>query len=198
MDAWLLNRKRMNKKGQTVIFLVVALLLVVAIVGVILLIGIISTNTNSILDQNVSVGQVNLQTYNSQTFGKFNTMVANSADFWGLATIIGMILAMFIFSYSVRNRYPKFVIVIDIGVLIGAFIFSLYIRAVYSTVVTALSNAGQTFAIDSLSGTNYFILNLPIFVTVIGVVMMILFHSSIPPKVEELNLNSVPTVVASG
>lgn len=183
----------MNKKGQSTIMLMFILVgIIFAIMGFII-VGIISSKINSALDQNITIGQVNLQTENAATIGKFNEMVVNNADFWGLAVIFGMIIGLFLSSYLMRNRFPKFGVILDIFVILVAFIISLYLKAIYSSVVVALSSAGENFAITSLPHTNFFILNLPIFVPIIGVVMIILFHAGIPQKSEELN--AVPQVV---
>lgn len=184
----------MNKKGQSTITLIMILFgLFFAIIGVII-VGIISSKINSALDQNITIGQVNLQTENAATIGKFNEMVVNNADFWGLAVIFGMIIGLFLSSYLMRNKFPKFGIIIDIFVILAAFIISLYLKAIYSSVVVALSSAGENFAINSLTHTNFFMLNLPIFVPIVGVIMMIVFHAGIPPKQDELN--TIPQVVA--
>lgn len=187
-----MDKRMMNKKGQVAIFLFLGLLLIFIGAIVIIVLGFFSTNLNSALDIDVDLGQVNLKTLNAQTIGQFNLMVVNHADFWGLAIIFGMILGLFGGAYFTRNSSPKVGIILDIFIIVLVFLFSLYIRAIYSSVVTALSSAGQTFAIEHLIGTNFFILNLPIFVAIIGVIAMVIFHSSIPKKVEELN--TVPEI----
>lgn len=186
-----MDERKMNKRGQVTIFLLVGLLVVFLGVLILIVLGFFSTNLYSALDKNISLGQVNLQEYNDLTIGKFNTMVVNNADFWGLALIFGMILGLFAGSYFTRNSYPKLGIILDIFVIVCAFLVSLYIKTAYSLVVTSLNSAGQSFAIDSLTGTNFFILHLPLLITIIGVIMMILFHSSMPPKPEEINSGNI-------
>lgn len=137
------------------------------------------------LDQNVSLGQVNLKTVNAQTFGVFAETVVNNADFWGLASIFGMIIGLFLSAYLTRNRFPKFGIILDIFIIIGVFIFSLYLRGVYDTLLTSLASAGETFLEDNMRNTSKFMLNLPIYIPIIGVIMSVLFHSSIPKKKDE-------------
>lgn len=183
-----------NKRGATTIFILGGILIV--FLGVIFLIvfGIFSTNLNDALSQDISVGQVNLQTVSDQTIGQFNTMVVNNADWWGTAIIFGMVLALFLVSYFARGSLPKIAIILDLFFIFVAFIFALYLSAAYNQVVVALTSAGETFAEVSLPNTSYFILNLPLFTAIIGVVMMILFHSSIPRKSEEQNLiTNIPT-----
>ena len=188
-----MDKRMMNKRGQIAIFVLVGLLIIFIGAIVLMVLGFFSTNLNSALDIDVDLGQVNLKTINAQTIGQFNLMVTNHADFWGLAIIFGMILGLFGGAYFTRNSSPKIGIILDIFIIVIAFLISLYIRAVYSSVVTALSDAGQTFAIEYMTGTNFFILNLPIFIAIIGVIMMVIFHSSIPKKLEEVN--TVPDIV---
>lgn len=179
-----------NNRGQVTMALIVGLIIIFLGALVLIVIGIVSTNINSALDQDVDIGQVNLATVNAQTFGQFNTMVVNNADFWGMGLIIGMILGIWAGAYFTRNSFPTLGIIIDLGFIFLCFLVSLYIRAAYSDVVIALSGAGQSFAVDSLTNTNYFILNLPIFIAIIGVVAMIIFHMKLPPKAEELNITT--------
>lgn len=178
----------MNKKGQSAFFLLVGLAIVFILIIIIIVIGFVSVNINSTLDKNITLGQVNLKTVNNETFSQFNTMIVDHADFWGICIIFGMVIGLWAGAYFTRNSFPKLGVIIDIGFIFLAFIFSLYLKSAYSSVVSALSSAGQTFAETSLSGTNFFILNLPIFIPIVGVVMMVLFHSGIPQKPDELNV----------
>ncbi len=187
------DKSDMNKRGQVTIFILVGLLIVFIGAIIIMVIGFFSTNLYSALDKNITLGQVNLAEYNDLTIGKFNDMVVNNADWWGIALIFGMVIGLFGGAYFTRNTYPKLGIILDIFIIVIAFLISLYLKTIYSLVVTSLSAAGQDFAIQSMQGTNYFILNLPIFIAIIGVIMMIIFHSSLPSKREELN--TVPGVV---
>ena len=184
-----------NKKGMSTIFILFGFLILFLFVIFIIILGIFSVNVNEVLSQNISIGQVNLQTVSEGTFGKFNTMVLDNADWWGTAIIFGMVLGLFLTSYFSRNTFPKLGIMLDIFMIFVAFIISLYLSAVYSDIVTALTSAGETFAETYLPRTSFFILNLPLFTVIIGVVMMILFHSSIPRKSEEQTRisNIVPT-----
>ncbi len=175
-----------NKKGQSTVFILYGLLILFIGVIFLIIIGIVSTNINNSLSQNITIGQVNLKTVSDDTFGKLNTMILNNADWWGIAIIFGMVLGLFLTSYFARNTFPKITIIIDLFMIFVAFIFSLYLSSIYSQLVVALSSAGETFAEVYLPNTSSFILNLPLYVAIIGVIMMILFHSSIPKKSEEL------------
>ena len=184
-----------NKKGQTTIFILLGILAIFFIIIGLIVIGTISVKTQSALSQNISIGQVNLKTVSDDTFGKLNTMILNNADWWGIATIFGMVIALFLISYFTRNTFPKIGIILDIFMIFVAFIFSLYLSAIYSQLVVALTSAGETFTQVYLPNTSFFILNLPLFTAIIGVIMMILFHSNIPRKSEETSTitNIVPS-----
>jgi hypothetical protein len=188
-----MDERKTNKRGQVAIFLLVGI--VIAFMGVLLIIiiGFFSTHLDSALAIDTNIGQVNLKNISAQTIGKYNEMVVNNADWWGLAVIFGMILGLFGGAYFSRNQWPKIGLLIDIGAILMAFFVSLYLRAAYSSIVIAMSSAGEDFAITYLPNTNFFILNLPIFVAIIGTIMFILFHSGIPNKPDELNV--VPSVV---
>jgi len=183
----------MNKKGQTTIFLFIGIFIILFAIVALIVVGIVSENINSALDQNITIGSVNLANASAGTIGQLNSMVTGKADFWGISIIFGMVIGLFLSSYLMRNRFPKVGAIADIAIILVSFIISLYLRSIYSDVVIALDSAGQTFATTSLSNTNFFILNLPLFVAIIGVVMMVLFHAGIPRKSEEANV--IPEVV---
>lgn len=174
-----------NKKGVVTIFMLIGFLFLIG--GVLMLIvgGSIIENVQEALDQNVSVGQVNFQEVADETFAPLETMIFDNADWWGTAIIFGMVFGLFAISYFARGTFPKLTIIMDLMVIFVAFIFSLYLSAIYNTLIVALSSAGETFAQVYLPKTSFFILNLPLFVVIIGIIMMILFHSSIPKKSEE-------------
>jgi hypothetical protein len=174
-----------SKRGQSTIFMI--LMLVVLFFGAILLlvVGLATTEMNSALDQDIDLGQVNLREVNSNTFGKFNEMVVVNADWWGISLIFGMVFGLFLSSYVLRNRFPKWGMVLDIFIILFVFIISLYISSTYQTLLDSLASADLTFLEDHVAKTSMFVVNLPVFVVIIGVIMMILFHSSIPKKTEE-------------
>jgi len=177
-----------KKKAQTTIFIFVMVIGLFVSIVLLLVGGIASVRINNALNQNISLGNVNLATINAQTFGIFTTTYLNSADWWGIAAIFGMIIGLFLSSYLTRGRVPKWGIIIDVFIIVTIFIFSLYLSSTYQMLIDALAGAGETFLEDYAPKTSMFILNLPIFIVVIGAIMMILFHSSIPKKSEEQNV----------
>jgi len=174
-----------SKKGQMTIMLFV--LFVILLIGVLFILigGLISTKIYNSLNVDIEIGQVNLKNVTDDSFGQFNTMFINNADWWGLSIIFGMILGLFLSSYIMRNTMPKWGIILDIFIIIGAFIFCLYLSSIYGDFLSALAEANETFLEDYAPKTSMFILNLHIFSVIIGVIAMFLFHSTIPRKAEE-------------
>lgn len=174
-----------NKKAQSTMLIVILIIGVFFASIILLILGLVSTSMNSALDQDIELGQVNLAEVNSNTFGKFNDMVVDNADWWGVSVIFGMILGLFLSSYFLRNTFPKWGIVLDIFIIITMFVVSLYMSSSYQLLLDGLAQSGLTFLEDSVTSTSMFMLNLPVFVVIVGVMMMILFHSAIPRRTEE-------------
>lgn len=181
----LVNKLYKDNKGIMTILMLFMIIGLFLGLMLILVGGIVTIKIHDALDQDLDMGQVNLQNMTADTFGKFNTMYLNNADWWGIALIFGMIIGLFLSSYITRNSVPKWAIVFDIFIIITVFIFSLYISSAYSSVLDAFNSAGETFLETYTPKSSMFMLNLPIFVVIIGVIMMVLFHSSIPRRPEE-------------
>lgn len=174
-----------GKRGQSTFLMIILVVLLFLSTLLLLVGGLVTTQINIALDKNISMGQVNLKEVNAATFGKFNEMVVINADWWGMSLIFGMIFGLFLSSYVLRGRFPKWGMILDIFIIIFVFLISLYISSIYGTLLDALASAGITFLEDHVVKTSMFVLNLPVFIVVIGVIMMILFHSSIPKRTEE-------------
>lgn len=65
------------------------------------------------------------------------------------------------------------------------FMVALYFSSTYSTLLDALAGAGETFLEDYTPRTSSFMIHLPIYIVIVGVIMMFLFHSAIPRTKEE-------------
>jgi len=174
-----------NKRGQFTAGLF--FLIFIAIFGVLFIAigGMVVVHLNNILSQDLQMGQVNLQDLNEETFGVYYTTYINNADWWSMSLIFGMILGLFISAYIIRGKFPKFGIILDILIIVSAFIVSLSISSTFQIIMDALASAGETFLESYSPLSSMFILNLPVFIVIIGVIIMILFHSSIPKRVEE-------------
>ncbi len=181
MIASILSLKN-NKKAQITMFIFYGIILLLVIVLFLLATGIMAQKINDALDQDIDLGQVNLADLNEQTYGKYNTMLVKHSDFMGIASIFGMIMGLLLSSYVLRGKFPKWAIILDIFIIIAFFIFSIYLSQAYSTILNALQQAGEPFLEDIMPKTSQFLINLPIYVVIIGALMMALFHSSIPRK----------------
>ena len=112
-------------------------------------------------------------------------MYLENADWWGMSLIFGLILGLFLSAYFMRNRFPKWAIILDIFIIVAMFIVALYISSSYSILLDSLASAGETFLEDYTPKTSGFMINLPIFIAVIGTITMVLLHASIPRRSEE-------------
>ena len=174
-----------NSKGQSTIFMVIMVVGLFLAALILFVIGITTVKFHDAIDRDLPIGQVNLENVTADTFGQFHTMVINSADWWGISLIFGLIFGLFLSAYFTRNSLPKWGLILDIFIILGIFIAALYISSSYQTVLDALAGAGETFLEDYTPSTSRFIINLPIYVVTIGVIMMVLFHAAIPRRTEE-------------
>jgi hypothetical protein len=171
-----------NKKGQMTVAIFMLLFVVFAAAILIFTAGTALIEINAAVNQSIQIGQVNLQNISEQTIGIATTSFLNNADWYGIATIFGMIIGLFLASYFMRNRYPKMLVIFDILIIFSAFLISLYLTSTYRLILDTLSSAGRPFLETYTPRTSIFILNLPIFSVIVGVIMMVLTHSSIPNK----------------
>lgn len=169
----------MNKKGQYIKALF-GMIFIFMIIVLCLGMGIIFFgNIDSALSQNVTVGQNNLSLndVNNNTFGQINDGFVDNADFIGISIIFAMIFFMLMNAYFFGDQNHKLFIIIDIALLVGVFVMSIYVSQVYSTFI----NSSSLFDVygDSLPKSSSFILNLPLYVTAIGIFVMILSYAGI-------------------
>lgn len=175
----------MNKKSQMTILMMVLILGLFLGLLVLLVLGVVSDEINTALNQNISVGSQNLASINADTFGKYNEMIVTSSEWIGMSLIFGLVLGLFLSAFFVRGFIPKWGIILDIFIILFFFIIALYISSAYSLVLDSLASAGITFLEDRVTAPSNFMVNLHIYVVIIGVVIMILFHGSIPRRTEE-------------
>ncbi len=185
----MLNKKR-NKKGGITIFMIIAIALIVSLVIVLGIVAFVTNKINEGLDQDVMIGQSNLSEITQETLGVTNTALANNLDLFGLFLIFGMIGGLFIASFVMRGRFNKLLIIVDILLIISAFFIAIPISNFYETLLIASSGTMDTFETD-MPKTSNFILFLPRYIAIIGVIMMILFYSSIPKREDESKLTQI-------
>ena len=176
----------MNKQGLAVMYLFL-FVFIVFFFAIFLGLSLFGFNQiNDALDRDVDVGQVNLQTINSQTFGQMNTGFVNNADLIGIVVLLMMSVAMILSGYFLGSKYPKLFIATDILILVFVFILAVYISQVYETFI----NSTDLFElyIDDIPKTSKFILNLPSIVGTLGALIMIFSYAGIRKKGDEINI----------
>ena len=152
----------------------------------VLFIGIYATIFSLIynnLNIDLAVGQVNLGTITQSTFGQIATAFLSKADILGYALIFGMVLNMFASAYFFRGKYPKLFIIIDIMILVFAYIVAVYVSGAYEFVIN--STTELSVFIDNMARSSTFLLRLPLWVSIIGVIIMILSYAGFPRETGE-------------
>lgn len=180
-----------NKRGLSLVFI---LLFIFACFFLIIFLGLAMfsfSQVNSILNQDVDIGQVNLQDVNNQTFGQISTGFVDNGDTLGIVMIFGMVLFMMLNGFILGRDHPKLFLIIDIFILFFAFILAVYISQTFETFINASSVL--SVYIDDLPKSSAFILNLPVYVSIIGILVMILTYAGINKKEENVNVAEVYT-----
>ena len=139
------------------------------------------TTTN--LDLDIDIGQVNLGEVVQDTMGKLNVGLLGGADTIGYVIIFGLVITMFANAYIFRGEYPKLFIIVDLILLVFAYIVAVYLSNTYEILINSTSILNVY--IVTLPKASTFILKLPLFVSIIGVVIMILSYAGFPRDTEE-------------
>ena len=174
----------MNKKAQSAVpvFIVMAVVLV-SIIGL----GLIAYASNEINTAFMSVdgmvGQVNFSEATENTWGEFNSGLINSLNFLGIALIFGLLIGMLVVAYYTRHEKPVLFFIIDILLLFIAFIVAGYISDSYEILIGV--DVFNEIFVQNMNLVAKAMLNLPILVTVFGVLTMIISYIGIPKSSEE-------------
>lgn len=167
-----------NKKGSSV-FWGLIIIFVALLFAIFLGVTVYSFNlVNSVLSQDVDIGQVNLKNVSDTTFGQINTGMINNADTIGIVFLLGMLLLMILNGYYVGSKNPKLFFVVDIFILALFFIPSIYVSQIYETFINSSTVFSDTF-INIIPKTSKFILNLPVIMGTVGVITMIISYAGI-------------------
>lgn len=167
----------MNKKGMSTVQ--IFLFIFFAFFGIVFLglavwgFDLVKTN----LGVDVMIGQVNLQNATNLTFGMISDGLKTNADTLGVILILGMCLLMIMNGYYFGSKYPKFFLVIDIFIIVFAFLLAVYISQAFDTLIN--SSSLFSFYEEDLPNSARFILNLPLVVSIIGVLIMIVSYAGI-------------------
>ena len=139
--------------------------------------------TESLIDANVDVGQVNLTEATENTMGKINTSMLNQANIVAIFFLFAMVIAMFLVAYLTRDENPAIFFVLDILIIIFAYVLAVYITNSYETVLESLPFS--SIFTTNLNYATSFLLLLPKITLITGVITMIISYSAIPKTKEE-------------
>lgn len=162
-----------NNKGQGTIQLFVYLfffLFIAIFLGVIVF---FVSQMDNALDQNITVGNVNLQDINNKTFGQISDGLSSSADNLGVILLLGMSFLLVLNAYFFSSNNKLFIIA-DFFIIFFAFILSVYISQSYQTIATASSTL--SVYTDTIPNTSKFILNLPYITSILGGLIMLVSY----------------------
>ena len=174
----------MNKKGLG-LFQIFSFLFLAFFVAIFLGIYLwVFTLMDESLDLDIDVGNVNLQDINNQTFGKIVEEFKGAADNMGMALILGMALLMILNGYYFGPK-SKLWFSVDIVILVFAFILAVYLSSTYSTFINSSSLLEEVYITD-LAKTSSFVLQLPIYVSTLGFLIMIVTYAGIRKRKEEV------------
>lgn len=136
-----------------------------------LVFAIINFVGNTMHDELVSVPEIAADTDAVEVFDSVE-VVSNRLDYFGFMIFIGLTLSLIITAWIVRGHTVFMFIWIIIMIIIGI------LSAVLANVWSAIGdNASMAAAIANMPIMNNIILNLPIYMTVVGFVGMIIMFS---------------------
>lgn len=173
-----------NKKGSAVIWgfvIIFAALLVAIFLGVIVY---VFSQINSVLSEDVDIGQVNLKNVTATTFGQISSGMVANADTIGVILLFGMCLLMILNGFFFGSKSIKLFFIVDIFLLALFFIPAVYVSQVYETFINSATVLQSTF-INTIPKTSKFMLNLPVIVGTVGVLAMILSYIGIKKDDDE-------------
>lgn len=173
-----------NKKGQSLGMLfeiIVVSIAFVLILGTLLYVyGVLDANLTG---KNIIVNDINISNDSANTIGKINTGFLDNADLIGLLFLFGMVIAMMINGFMVRDKNPPLFFIIDILIMLFAYILAVYVSNSYETILITLPFADVLIA--NMGNTNRFMLLLPKITVITGMITMILTYAGIPKTREE-------------
>ncbi len=172
-----------NKRGFVTLEIFIFIFTILIWIILLGIFGLISSLIDTNLDIDVEVGQVNLGNITQQTFGQINAGLIVNLDILGYIIIFGLILNMFVSAYLFRGKNPRLFIIIDIVLLVFAYILAVYVSNTYEILINSTSLLN--IYINNMAKSSTFLLRLPTFVSIIGVVMMVLSYAGFPRDTEK-------------
>jgi len=114
------------------------------------------------------------QTY-QETLGIGIAATLNSLSNLALGLILGMIAVMMIMGFALRSN--RLWLVLDIIIIVAAFIGAVYISNSFDTFINSDAQFLDIFS-NELQRPSTFLLNLPIYIAIIGVLVMIITYAA--------------------
>lgn len=161
-----------DKKGQSPLslfrFMIISFLAVVFFGGLIFAVGLLNNAFEDIGEHNEinsgQIGYVNLTKAGQDTFGKFNQSI-QGLRMVAITIIFSEIMLVFIFNAFTKTHPALFIMWILIVFL--AVMFSAPISNAYESL---LQQGIYDGILESFTGSNYFLLNLPTIVLMVGII----------------------------
>ena len=119
--------------------------------------------TEKLISLNIPVGETNVSTIATNTFGQVNSGI-NTFRWLSFAIIFALALSILISNYLVK-AHPIFFVVYFLIVIV-AIIFSVFVSNAYEDLMVN-ELLGDT--LQSYAGSSFIMLNLPLWVTIIGI-----------------------------
>lgn len=172
-----------NKKGMTtfqVLGFVIFTFFIVVFLGLYTY-GLTIFNTQMLtLGEDIGfVGNVSFAQNYNDTIREAIEVQINTADNMGIAIILGMIIIMIIVGFKASHS-KRLWILMDFFIISVAFLLSVYFASTFELFINTDSNLFAIYS-TTLSSSSTFILNLPIYVPIVGALIMILTYA-VPRK----------------
>lgn len=143
---------------------------------------------SSLLSQipDFTLGNVSFNETYTETLGRAFSSTLASLSNMATSLVIGMVLVMLILGYSLREK-QKLLIIVDIVIIIIAFIFAVYISSTFNTFINSDPIYLDVYSTEIQDASTY-LLNLPIFISIIGVLIILVTYLPFKKKQEEPNV----------
>ena len=155
---------KMNKRGSIsdmFLLMIVGFMLVLLSAAFILAFGIV---TNNLVGIDTGAGEPNVSKAAGTTFGNINVAL-QQLRWWTFSLIIGFAASIFISNFLIRINPVFFIFHIMITII--AVVVAIIISNAYEVVYTSSNLFGTE--LQTFIGASWMLLNLPIIITVIGV-----------------------------
>jgi hypothetical protein len=179
-----MNRKGQMENGRAIFgILIVFGILIAGIIGF----GLFAFFTNEIDKGLMSVegdaGQVDFADAVDKTWGQYNDGLVNSLNLFAVMLFFGTFLGLMAVAYFNRGKSPLLFFLADIFIIFIAFIIAGYAADAYELLLGV--DTLQEMFVQNMNLGAKLMLNLPIFVAVFGVLIMVISYVSIPRTREE-------------